>query len=55
MSATDPFGKWLKLKDVQDKALELLGQLDNKRGGTEEPLVEVGVSLKAVDIMLEVI
>lgn len=53
-SNPDAFNNWLKLKDVQEKVIILLDQLDQARGRKEEILQEVGVSLAAIDMMLEV-
>lgn len=53
-SSPDAFNNWLKLKDIQDKVIILLDQLDQSRGQGEEILQEVGVSLAAIDMLLEV-
>ena len=50
----DAYDDWLKLKEVQETAITLLDQLNPARGQNEEALHEVGVSLAAVDMFLEV-
>eukprot|EP01038_Epipyxis_sp_PR26KG_P011939 gene11939-15981_t len=46
------FKSWLQNKALRDKALEYLAQLDPHRAVEEESLVEVAISLCAVDRML---
>ena len=46
------YQEWVRKKDVRDKAMSLLGELDESRADSRASLREVGVALCAVDMTL---
>lgn len=47
------FKKWLQVKSIQDKAIELLTKLDNARATETDSLKEVAIAICAADLLVQ--